>query len=138
MMNCRKGTIMGSTPSVEPATGFEDLSVGIVGTGMMARAHATAWTKLGMKVFIGSREPSKATALAQGGSHAEMLEASHFILLCINPGPPSWSFITDTLKPLASCKSKMFCDMSASYTRFCSEAQRPPEPHKSSLTYHKE
>ena len=55
---------MGSTPSVEPATGFEDLSVGIVGTGMMARAHATAWTKLGMKVFIGSREPSKATALA--------------------------------------------------------------------------
>lgn len=134
-----------SAASVEPAAGFDDLAVGIVGTGMMATAHATAWSSLGMKVYIGSRDAERGQALARkigngckGGTHAEMLEESNFILLCVHPGQDSWSFITDTLKPLASGKGKMICDMSASYTRFCTDAQRAPEPHKSSLTYHKE
>ena len=40
---------MGSTlsgPSVDKATGMDDVKVGIVGTGRMATAHATAWTEL--------------------------------------------------------------------------------------------
>ena len=71
-----------SAASVEPAAGFDDLAVGIVGTGMMATAHATAWSSLGMKVYIGSRDAARGQALARkigngckGGTHAEMLAA---------------------------------------------------------------
>ena len=110
---------MGSRASapVAKAVGFDDLKIGIVGTGLMATAHAKAWSSLGMTVFIGSRDPAKATRLANsvgnncvGGDHAAMLEASNFILLCIHAGPTSTGFI-DTIKPLVMGKGKMFCDM---------------------------
>ena len=98
---------------------FHDLKIGVVGTGLMGTAHAQAWSKLGMKVFIGSRDPErgkkKAAAIGNGcdgGSHAELLEQCSFILLCIKPGPDSKSFI-EYCKPLVSGKGKMFCDMAS-------------------------
>ena len=114
---------MGSTSSaVTKVKDFDDLTIGIVGTGRMGMAHASAWTKLGMKVVIGSRDAARGQQAAAkigngcvGGGHAEMLEASNFILLCIMPGPDSISFV-DYMKPLVEGKCKMFCD-SASWTQ---------------------
>ena len=136
---------MGSTlsgPSVEKATGMDDVNVGIVGTGRMATAHATAWTKLGLSVFIGSRDKARAARLAsqfgcKGGTHAEMLAESNFILLCIMPGPDSVAFI-NSIKDQVMGKGLSFCDMSASYTRFYTDASRAPAPYKSHLMYMKE
>ena len=92
-----------------------------------------------MSVFIGSRDEAKGKRVAasigcEGGGHQECLEKSNFILLCIMPGPDSISFV-DYAKPIVVGKGKMFCDMSASYTRFYSDAQRAPEPYKSHLNY---
>lgn len=39
--------VMGSTPSVSKVAGFDDLKIGVIGTGNMGKAHASAWTKLG-------------------------------------------------------------------------------------------
>ena len=136
---------MGSTtsapPPAPPPGSFDDLAIGIVGTGSMATAHAKAWSSLGMKVFVGSRSADRGKKLAarvgngcQGGSHAEMLQASNFILLCIMPGPDSKSFI-EAIKPAVMGKGKMFCDMSASYTRYYSASSRAPEPYKSHLNW---
>lgn len=137
---------MGSSgaKNVQKVTGFDDLAIGIVGTGMMGTAHAQAWSSLGMKVFIGSRDAengkrhaAKIGNGAVGGGHEEMLESSNFILLCINPGPSSISFI-DKIKPLVAGKGKMFVDMSASYTRYCPPENRAPEPYKSHVNWLKD
>ena len=134
---------MGSSNSaaVAKVEGFDDLTVGIIGTGLMGKAHAKAWSMLGMKVFIGSRDAKRGQQAAErvgngcaGGGHAECLEASNFILLCIKPGRDSTSFI-DSIKPLVKGKGKMFCDMSASYTRFYGPESRAPEPYKSHLNW---
>ena len=97
-----------------------------------------------MKTFIGSRDPARGKQAAAkigngcaGGGHEEMLAASDFILLCIKPGADSTSFI-DYCKPLVVGKGKMFCDMSASYTRFYSDKDRAPEPYKSHLNWLKD
>ena len=118
--------------------------IGVVGTGRMGTAHARAWTKLGMNVFIGSRDAERGRRAAnkigngcRGGGHAEMLEQSNFVLLCIMPGPDSKGFI-EAIKPLVQGKGKMFCDMSASYTRYYSESSRAPPPYKSHLNWLKD
>ena len=86
-------------------------------------------------MFVGSRDPARGRALAarvghgcRGGGHAEMLEASNFVLLCIMPGPDSVAFV-EAIKPLVAGRGVCFVDMSASYTRFYTAAQareRPP------------
>ena len=133
-----------SSPNISPVEGFDDLAIGVVGTGSMATAHAKAWTKLGMKVFIGSRDEARGRRLAasigngcKGGSHTDMLEQSNFILLCIMPGPDSVAFV-EKIKPAVMGKGYMFVDMSASYTRFYSESSRAPAPYKSHLNYLKD
>ena len=110
----------------------------------MGSAHAKAWCKLGMKVYIGSRDSSRGQRAAaaigngcRGGSHEEMLAESNFILLCIMPGKDSVDFI-QKIKPLVTGQSKMLCDMSASYTRYYGPESRPPEPYKSSLNFLKD
>lgn len=123
---------------------FDDLAVGVIGTGRMGMAHAHAWSKLGIKVFIGSRDAARGNAAAAqvgqgcaGGSHEDCLAASNFILLCIMPGPDSVAFI-DKVKPLVAGQGKMFIDMSASYTRFYTEEHRAPSPYKSHLNFLKD
>ena len=135
------GSYLSGPTNIEPATGMDDVKVGIVGTGRMATAHATAWTKLGLSVFIGSRDKARAARLAsqfgcKGGTHAEMLAESNFILLCIMPGPDSVAFI-NSIKDQVMGKGLSFCDMSASYTRFYTDASRAPAPYKSHLMYMK-
>ena len=115
------GSTLSGPTNIEPATGMDDVKVGIVGTGRMATAHATAWTKLGLSVFIGSRDKARAARLAsqfgcKGGTHAEMLAESNFILLCIMPGPDSVAFI-NSIKDQGSGQSASFCDMSQGRTR---------------------
>ena len=101
-------------------------------------------TKLGLSVFIGSRDAARGAKAAAsigngcaGGGHAEMLEKSNFVLLCIKPGPPSVQFV-DSIKEQVKGKGKSFVDMSASYTRYCSDRDRAPPPYKSHLNYLKD
>ena len=48
---------IGGSASSRPAmaTGFEDIVVGVAGTGNMGQAHAYRWSKEGLKVVVGSR-----------------------------------------------------------------------------------
>ena len=66
-----------------------------------------------------------------------MLAESNFILLCIMPGPDSVAFI-NSIKDQVMGKGLSFCDMSASYTRFYTDASRAPAPYKSHLMYMKD
>ena len=102
------------------------------------------FAQLGMTVFIGSRDAARGAKAAAsigngcaGGGHAEMLEKSNFVLLCIKPGPPSVQFV-DSIKEQVKGKGKSFVDMSASYTRYCSDRDRAPPPYKSHLNYLKD
>ena len=44
---------------------FKDLVVGVVGTGMMASAHAYRHSQIGLPVFVGSRDAAKGKKFAQ-------------------------------------------------------------------------
>ena len=96
----------------------------------MATAHAYRWSRYGIKVFIGSRDPAKGKRLAakiggcQGGGHVEMIGASNFLILCIPPGPPSLAFIDQHREELVG-KGKMFVDLSASFTRSAAACSEP-------------
>eukprot|EP00403_Amphidinium_massartii_P010014 CAMPEP_0178409342 /NCGR_PEP_ID=MMETSP0689_2-20121128/20413_1 /TAXON_ID=160604 /ORGANISM="Amphidinium massartii, Strain CS-259" /LENGTH=210 /DNA_ID=CAMNT_0020030481 /DNA_START=78 /DNA_END=711 /DNA_ORIENTATION=+ len=128
---------------------FDDVQIGIVGTGMMASAHAFRWSQYGIKVFISSRDPAKAQKLAesigngvQGGSHEEMIKASNFIMLCIHPGKPAAEFI-DSNRDELSGKGKMFVDMSVPFSRLGYPAAGPEVqqyiyPHLDHVSFLKE
>ena len=100
----------------------------------MATAHAYRWSRYGIKVFIGSRDPAKGKRLAakiggcQGGGHVEMIGASNFLILCIPPGPPSLAFIDQHREELVG-KGKMFVDLSASFTRSAAACSEPTWLH---------
>lgn len=77
-------------PTVDMSAEFGNVVVGVVGTGMMAGAHAYRHSQIGLPVFVGSRDPAKGKKLAQsiggkceGGSQAEMVEKASFIILAI-------------------------------------------------------
>lgn len=60
---------------------FNDVIIGIVGTGSMASAHAYRWSQYGIKVVIGSRDASRAQHLANqigggctGTTHLGMIQ----------------------------------------------------------------
>merc|ERR1719353_2041906 len=84
------------------AAAHANLTIGVVGTGMMGKAHATLWTRLGIKVVIGSRDAARGRAVAEeigcaGGDHLQMLRASQLVIVC---------------------EEKMFVDISVAYGRF--------------------
>ena len=119
---------------------FKDIVIGIVGTGMMATAHAARWSTYSIPIIIGSREPSRAQQLAKrigrenviGTSHEEMLSKANFIFLCTPCGPPAKQFVQKYAKQLSG---KGICEMSASYSRWSNESQRAPAPYQSQLTW---
>jgi predicted dinucleotide-binding enzyme len=125
-----------------------DISIGIVGTGSMASAHAYRWSQYGIPVFIGSRDPAKGKQLAEtigcgcrGGGHLDMIRASNFIMLCIYPGKPSSDFI-DTYRDELSGKSKMFVDMSVAFSRLGyprgGPRVQPPAPYQDHVNWLKD
>jgi len=118
-------------PTVDMSAEFGNVVVGVVGTGMMAGAHAYRHSQIGLPVFVGSRDPAKGKKLAQsiggkceGGSQAEMVEKASFIILAI----PSTSLIEflDTHRAALVGKGKMFCDLSVTFSRYGSPAVQPP------------
>lgn len=106
--------------------------VGVVGTGMMASAHAFRHSQLGLKTVIGSRVASRAQALAakiphgnvEGYSQEEMLEKANFIILAI-PSTELRDFF-DKHRPLIAGKNKMFVDLSVTFSRYGSPKVQPP------------
>jgi len=119
---------------------FEGVVIGVLGTGDMASAHASRWGSYNIPVFIGSRDGNRGAALAkrvgrpnvQGGTQAEMLEACSIVFLCIHPGAISSDFIGANKDKL---EGKGVVDMSASYTRYYSEKDRPPAPFQDHMTW---
>jgi predicted dinucleotide-binding enzyme len=102
---------------------FEDISIGIVGTGSMATAHAYRWSLEGIKVFVGSRNAAKGRQLAQrvgngcqGGEHLDMIRASNFIILAIYPGATTADFIDKYREELVGT-GKMLVDLSVPFSR---------------------
>lgn len=106
--------------------------VGVAGTGMMGGAHAFRHAQIGLPVVIGSRDPNKAQALASkinkpnvtGTSVADMLEKANFIILAV-PARTLTDFF-DTHRDLIVGKSKMFVDLSVTFSRMGSPAIQPP------------
>jgi len=121
---------------------LDGVIVGVIGTGMMATAHAFRHSQQGLPVVIGSREPSKAHQLAaevdarrqkaphsvgpavRGGSHAMALEAANFIILAI-PATCLRPFL-DQYRQLIVGKGKCFVDLSVTFSRFGSPQIQPP------------
>ena len=123
------------------ASGFEDIVVGVAGTGMMGQAHAYRWSKEGLKVVIGSRDPKRAEALAtklgagvEGGSHADMLAKANFVFLCTPPGKCLSDFFEAhgaAIKGRGLC----FVDLSVAFSRYGSPAVQPPAPFFSTIEW---
>lgn len=119
---------------------FAGVVIGIVGTGMMATAHAARWSTYSIPIVIGSRDPSRAKQLARrigrgnvsGVSHEEMLSKANFIFLCTPAGAPAKQFVEKYAKQLSG---KGICEMSASYSRWSNPSQRAPAPYQSQLTW---
>ena len=107
---------------METATAHANLTIGVVGTGMMGKAHATLWTRLGIKVVIGSRDAARGRAVAEeigcaGGDHLQMLRASQLVIVCAHPGPTTIGFYEKYRDEIVG-KEKMFVDISVAYGRF--------------------
>ncbi|GIJ11834.1 NADPH-dependent F420 reductase [Micromonospora andamanensis] len=73
------------------------MRIGILGTGTLATALATAWTRAGHDISIAGRSPQRTDAAANmSGAHARQLPdiADHVdvVLLCVH-----WEGITDIL-----------------------------------------
>jgi predicted dinucleotide-binding enzyme len=136
--------MMGSSSSSEEtpdlSSEFDGTVIGVLGTGDMASAHAARWSAYNIPVCIGSRDKARGAALASrinrpcvsGGTQEEMLEKSTIVLMCLHPGPISADFVE---KNKAALEGKGVVDMTASYTRFYSQKDRPPEPFQDHLTW---
>ena len=141
------GTIGGLASKKRPvmaAPGFEDVVVGIAGTGSMGRAHASRWSQEGLKVVIGSRDPARAQRLAgqcrgdvEGTSHAEMLKKANFIILATPPGQALADFF-DAHKDIIRGAGKCFVDLSVAFSRYGSPAVQPPPPYLSTIEWLKD
>lgn len=120
-----------SAPMMDKSNEFGDLVIGVVGTGMMASAHAYRHSQIGIPVVIGSRDPARAKRLAQsiggkceGGSHAEMVSRANFIILACPP--TALRDFVDTHREAITGKSKMFVDLSVTFSRYGSPKIQPP------------
>jgi predicted dinucleotide-binding enzyme len=117
------GTAAQDAAAAGSSSNFDDISIGVIGTGNMASAHAYRWSQYGIKVFIGSRDPAKGQELArrigkstsQGGGHLDMIRASNFIIISIYPGKCSRDFF-DTYRDEISGKNKMFVDLTVGFS----------------------
>jgi predicted dinucleotide-binding enzyme len=74
------------------------MRIGILGTGVLATALATGWSRAGHVITIGGRSPEKATAIADavGGTVRPVQEVSadaDAVLLAV-----SWTGVTETLR----------------------------------------
>lgn len=94
------------------------MKIGIIGTGKIGGAVGKRWVKAGHQVLFGSRDPQKATALAQsiganasGGSYAD---AVHFgqVLLLSTP----WTATREVLQSLGSLEGKTLVDCTNNVT----------------------
>eukprot|EP00931_Biecheleriopsis_adriatica_P119486 TRINITY_DN94709_c0_g1_i1.p1 TRINITY_DN94709_c0_g1~~TRINITY_DN94709_c0_g1_i1.p1 ORF type:complete len:235 (-),score=28.21 TRINITY_DN94709_c0_g1_i1:290-958(-) len=110
---------------------FGDLAIGVVGTGMMASAHAYRHSQIGIPVFVGSRDPAKGKRLAstiggkcEGGSQEELVQKANFIILAIPP--TALRDFVDTHRDALVGKGKMFVDLSVTFSRYGSPAIQPP------------
>eukprot|EP00930_Biecheleria_cincta_P048805 TRINITY_DN34069_c0_g1_i1.p1 TRINITY_DN34069_c0_g1~~TRINITY_DN34069_c0_g1_i1.p1 ORF type:complete len:199 (+),score=30.20 TRINITY_DN34069_c0_g1_i1:162-758(+) len=108
----------------------------------MASAHAHCWSQHGLKVFIGSQSRAQGRRAAeaigqgcQGGGHVDMIRASNFIMLCIDPGQPSAEFL-DNYRDEFLGQGKMFVDMSAPFAAASSqELQQCMHPHNDHVSF---
>ena len=115
------------------------LDIGLISTGAMSTAQATLFAAHGFRVFIGSRDPARARALAtqvghgaRGGSHLDAIRASAIIFLNILPGEITRAFLEANREELAN---KLLVDPAAPY--YYDAKLHPPPPHESSLTWDK-
>ena len=135
---------MAAQANADDASFMKKLKIGILGTGMMAKAHAVAWSRVGLPVFIASRNPNRSRTLAErvgndcrGGSHEEMVTECNMILLA-TPQEANAPFL-EKHKDAIKGKGKMIVDMSAWFAGCGWMGGTPaPKPHVTTLTYYRD
>ena len=130
----------GVTTADGGVTTADGLVIGLISTGAMSTAQAQLFASNGFSVFIGSRDATKAAALAakvgqgaRGGTHDEAIKASDLVFLNIMPGEITKTFLETYREQLAR---KMLVEPAAPY--YYSAERHPPPPHESTLTWDKE
>lgn len=88
------------------------MKIGIIGTGSVAKALATAFTHAGYRVMIGSRSLDKAQALAgemerfaQGGTVANTIHYGEMVLLSV-----PYKAVPDVLRQIDTYRGKIIVD----------------------------
>jgi len=88
------------------------MKIGIIGTGSVAQALATALTREGYRVMIGSRSLAKAQALAgqmerfaQGGTIANTIHYGEMVLLAV-----PYKAVSDVLRHIDTYRGKIVVD----------------------------
>lgn len=88
------------------------MQIGIFGTGRMGMSLAKQWASKGHQIYLGSRDPHKAKALAaemgadvRGGSVAEASDFGQVLLLAV-----VWAGVADTIEAAGNMDGKVLID----------------------------
>lgn len=88
------------------------MKIGIIGTGSVAKALATAFTRADYRIMIGARELAKAQALAgdmerfaQGGTVASAIHYGEMVVLAV-----PYKAVADVLRQIDTYRGKIIID----------------------------